>query len=237
MPRKRKTDTRWLKPRILILCEGEKTEPLYFKGLRADPGYSGLASVEIVVQDEEKNTARELVERAIELRTEANKERNPYAEVWVVVDRDGYTLHAQAFDQAAANTIFIAFSSICFEYWLVLHFKETTRAFAKCNDCIAYLKRNCLPGYEKRRDVYARLKDNIPQAIDRARRCRTTSPDVRNGVQPYQLNPFTNVDVLVRRLIHFDRLKDAQGRYRVLKMERGRPAPLGLGAEFDALCP
>jgi hypothetical protein len=66
---------------------------------------------------------------------------------------------------------------------------------------------------------------------------RGNSPDVRNGVQPYQINPFTNVDVLVSRLIHFDKLKDDQGRYLVLKMEGGRPAPLGLGAAFDALCP
>ncbi|KJU81411.1 hypothetical protein MBAV_006396, partial [Candidatus Magnetobacterium bavaricum] len=86
---KRKTGGRKTAITVLIVCEGEKTEPNYFKGLRRDLENSGI-NVKII--GEGYNTDS-LVERTIELRDESGYDR-----VWVVLDRDSFK--AQNFNRA-----------------------------------------------------------------------------------------------------------------------------------------
>ena len=135
MPKKRQTNKRKIKDRILILCEGEKTEPNYFNGLKRDKFRSNrLSALRIEIYDYGSNTAKELVKQAKSLKDDAKREKNPYDKIWVVFDRDGYTKHPQALDQASANGIRVAFSSISFEFWFLLHFTYTTRQFEKADD-------------------------------------------------------------------------------------------------------
>ena len=228
MPKKRKTNKQSAKPRILILCEGEKTEPCYFKRLRADRRYNALSSVEVVVFDEPANTARELVQSAIKHKKGAEREKDPYAEIWVAVDKDGYTKHPEAFDQAVANNIFMAFSSVCFEYWFLLHFTAARKALAKCDDLIEHLRKHYLAEYAKRGDYYETLRQDTKTAINHARQTRITCPDFQRGEKPYNINPFTNVDVLVERLIRFEELKDCNGKYMKLCIEPGMLLPVSL---------
>ena len=123
MPKKRLTNKRKPNKRILILCEGKETEPNYFKGLKQDTYHRNkLAALRIELYDSGKNTGKELVVEAKYLKKTANAEKNPYDAIWIVIDRDGYTKHPQTFDQANANKINIAFSSISFEFWFLLHF-------------------------------------------------------------------------------------------------------------------
>jgi len=215
MPKPRKQNARKTNPRILILCEGKETEPNYFNGLKADKSYHFLSSVDVVVYDTNKNTAKELVKEAITLIKEAKREKNPIFETWVVVDRDGYTKHPHAFDQAAANDVCIAFSSISFEYWLLLHFEYTTKAFRDCDQLIKHLKdKRFLPGYGKSSDIYAAVKVNTDTAIEHARQLRKNCPDLSPSAKPFDIDPYTNVDILVSRLIHIDTLKDDKGNFR-----------------------
>src|SRR5688572_18164547 len=98
-----------IKDRFLILCEGIETEPNYFNAIKKDLLYARkLAATRIVVHETRINTAKELIDLGLNLKKEAEKERNPYKEVWVVVDRDGYTQHPQSFDRARATGIRIA---------------------------------------------------------------------------------------------------------------------------------
>jgi hypothetical protein len=80
---KRKIDSRSERDRILIVCEGEKTEPNYF---RSFPVNSEV--VEIVIEGTGCNTVS-LVERAIQLINENSE--NPYNQVWCIFDRDFFT--------------------------------------------------------------------------------------------------------------------------------------------------
>lgn len=67
--------------RILIVCEGTKTEPNYFKSFR-------ITSAKVVVSGSGLVT-RSLVQHAIELR---NAEQDfPYDVVWCVFDKDDFT--------------------------------------------------------------------------------------------------------------------------------------------------
>jgi len=70
--------------RLLIVCEGEKTEPNYFKKFPVDKEI-----MEIYIEGEGYNTDS-LVEKAIELKDQAIKKKEPYNEVWCVFDRDNF---------------------------------------------------------------------------------------------------------------------------------------------------
>ncbi len=62
MPKKREKKKRQPNKRILILCEGEKTEPYYFQGLKNDKyTRNKLSALRIEISDTKKNTAKELI--------------------------------------------------------------------------------------------------------------------------------------------------------------------------------
>jgi hypothetical protein len=107
----RKVDIREVKQRFLIVCEGEKTEPNYFRSFR-------VPKVVIDVQGLGENPSR-LIESAKEL-----KSQDDYDRVWCVFDRDSWT--EQDFNNAIKNAnsegFGVAYSNEAFELWYILHF-------------------------------------------------------------------------------------------------------------------
>lgn len=101
------------KPTILIVCEGENTEPSYFNQFR-------LTSATVKPIGEGYNTFS-LVNRAIQLADEKN-----YEQVWCVFDKDDFSDNDfnNAIALAKANSFGIAYSNQAFEYWLILHFND-----------------------------------------------------------------------------------------------------------------
>lgn len=203
MPRARKTNTRKVRERILILCEGAKTEPNYFNGIRADKSQENqLTGLRIQVFDTKYNTAVELVKESIDLKKEAVKERNPYDSVWVVVDKDYYHKHPEAYDLAEKNNIQIAFSSISFEYWFLLHFGRFNISFNRSRDLERYLRdQNHYRAYKKSHNHYDTLRPKTYKAIANAKWLRKEI-QYDESIRPYHYNPFTNVDILVEYLLN-----------------------------------
>lgn len=109
----RAAPTRKLKPTILIVCEGENTEPSYFRQFK-------LTSATIKAVGNGSNTVS-LVQEAIKL-----MEKESYEQVWCVFDKD--TFPAENFNNAIlmaeARGINVAYSNQAFEYWLILHFED-----------------------------------------------------------------------------------------------------------------
>ena len=101
------------KPSILIVCEGENTEPSYFMQFR-------LTSATIKSIGEGYNTVS-LVNRAIEI---SNEEQ--YEQVWCVFDKDDFdnTDFNRAINIAQSNNFGVAYSNQAFEYWIILHFDD-----------------------------------------------------------------------------------------------------------------
>lgn len=202
MPKERKVNTRKVRERILILCEGEKTEPNYFNGIKADKKKEHqLTGLRIEVFDTIYNTAVELVKQAIDLKRQGNHERNPYDSVWVVVDLDGYHKHPEAYDLAEKNGIRIAFSCVSFEYWFLLHFGKFNIPFPKSKELERYLRENnYYRSYKKAANHYDKLRAKTQKAIANAKWLRKEVNYVE-GDRPYLYNPFTNVDILVEYLL------------------------------------
>ena len=101
------------KPTILIVCEGENTEPSYFSQFR-------LSSATIKPIGEGYNTIS-LVNRASELAKEID-----YEQVWCVFDKDDFNNNDfnNAIVTAEAQNFGVAYSNQAFEYWIILHFDD-----------------------------------------------------------------------------------------------------------------
>jgi hypothetical protein len=106
------------KPTILIVCEGENTEPSYFRQFK-------LSSATIKPIGEGYNTIS-LVKRAVQL----SKEKS-YDQVWCVFDADpkpDNPNQAKNFNDAVTlaekKGFGVAYSNQAFEYWLILHFDD-----------------------------------------------------------------------------------------------------------------
>lgn len=123
----RRAPTRSPLPLLLVVCEGEVTEPQYLSGFRRAQGANTVRlHVEAPGGD-----PRALVMRAAELRNEAadraRRERDDnlaYDEVWCVFDVDDHARLPAARALAEETGIHLAVSNPCFELWLILHFRE-----------------------------------------------------------------------------------------------------------------
>lgn len=120
------------KPKIVIVCEGKKTEPTYFEDFKKSHS-NGLVEVESIGGC---GVPISVVERAIEerkqLQAKARKSRDSFDlffEVWAVFDRDEHPVGQvpRALELAASNAIKIAYSNPCFEVWGLMHYKCCAR--------------------------------------------------------------------------------------------------------------
>jgi RloB-like protein len=182
------------------LCEGAKTEPNYFNSIKYDRDLSRkLLATQIEVYDCKFNTSFELVKKAKELMDTGKKQKNPYEEVWVVVDRDGYTKHPASSKMANDLGIKIAFSSPCFEFWILLHYEYSTAAHDNCDAVISKLKQH-IPSYEKAKGVYAHLKDKTEIAIRNETKMLAHYKQIDDD-RLWNRNPYSDTGELVARLV------------------------------------
>lgn len=159
---------------VLIVCEGEKTEPNYFRAL-IDDFRLNTANV-VVAKNIGGSSPRAIVDFALK---EYRKEKE-YDRVYCVFDKDRHTTYDNAQDRIRRAKLgkghsIIAIASVpCFEFWLLLHFVYTTKQFdighgSICANTIADLKRH-IPNYAKGDvDTYQITRDKLDLAIDRSK--------------------------------------------------------------------
>jgi hypothetical protein len=189
--------------RLLIVCEDEKSSKLYFESFKRDEKLKRqLSSVDIEVVHPKDHSPVGLVNEAKEKKKKAKRDRNPYNEVWIVLDKDGHANLDQALITASDNKISIALSIMCFEYWILLHFERTRKPFAKCDDIIGYIKKKHFENYEKNINAYTSLKDKIDTALEHAIWLMNQNQnDLDRGVKINDLSAYTDVHILVQKLI------------------------------------
>ncbi len=108
----------------LIVTEGEKTEPFYFKGIQKHIERKIGGRIDVVpaptieIQGEGCSTG-ELIERTDKLVKEA---KIIYQNIWVVFDKDDFEDFDQAIAAGMNRGYKVAWTNQAFEYWLYLHF-------------------------------------------------------------------------------------------------------------------
>lgn len=186
----RKVDTRNIRERFLIVCEGAKTEPNYFRSFRVN-----REVFEVDIHGFGRNTLS-LVEKAVEL-----KAGNDYDQVWCVFDRDSFParIFNAAFEKATHEGIKIAYSNEAFELWYLLHFQFYDSAI-KRKEYWKMLTQQLRHKYEKNSEtIYEELLELQGNAIRNAKRLYASY----TPCNPERDNPSTTVFELVEALNKF----------------------------------
>lgn len=202
------------KPRansFLIVTEGERTEPLYFKGIQKliKEKIGGMVDVieapEIDIYGEGCSTGK-LIEAADCIVKKANIF---YQNVWIVFDKDDFEDFDQAIWEGIDKGYQVAWSNQAFEYWLYLHFYYNESALhrnawiSKLNDIF---RQNHLGDGKYRKnyeDIYDQVNvyDGVNTAIKHAKR---RMADFENGQRkPSEYDPGTTVYKLVEALTEY----------------------------------
>lgn len=116
LDKKRKVAVRNVSVSFLIVCEGERTEPNYFKALIKDR-YSDIR--EVTIEGKGQGTVS-LIKETIAIRDKSDKE---FDRVWAVFDKDDFEDFNDAIKLATKNQILCAWSNESFELWYYLHFQ------------------------------------------------------------------------------------------------------------------
>ncbi len=205
--RGRRYATRNYRRRFLIVCEGEKTEPHYF---RAFPVSS---DVYLRVKGEGRNTTS-LVRVARKYADDAASANEPYDEVWVVYDHDDFP--DEKFNQAECDINTedrkreehwgAAWSNQSFELWYFLHFEYCESALHRDNvlqKLSKHLRSNSVIKNYKKNDsrMYEVLSDRQSQAIIYAKKLEQMHKIAPHGtLVPSKAHPCTTVHRLVEAL-------------------------------------
>ena len=185
---------------VYIICEGEKTEYIYFKAIKKarrlsniridiDPGTrSGSDPVNLIEYAKNKKIQEEYDDTV-------RKRRNTQC----VFDDDGRQYINQVLlDASKRPKVEVAFSNPCFELWYYLHYDYSTGAFTQ-SQMIERLKA-LIPDYTKDRNVFDMLPDRAT-AMERAEELRQHHASVGSKLTD---NPSTSVDKLVELLYSLD---------------------------------
>jgi len=188
--------------RVLIVCEGEKTEPNYFQELL---DHYRLNSANVEINGDCGSAPISVVQRAKDLFRTEQRNGIPFDRVYCVFDKDShdsYEAALQAVKIAKPKTKFFAINSIpCFEYWLLLHFVYSTQPFCgtvgakSAGDQVLEELKKYIPDYAKGDNGYFEsLISQLPQAIVYSKRSLKAAE--ASGTD----NPFTLVHELVEYL-------------------------------------
>lgn len=272
------------KNNIVIVCEGEDTEPAYledlkryvkgrFDDIRIVPFGSeakDAAARDVALKSRVKNNSRKSrttnapkstksghfywVKEEEDEETYEKYRAQPsryvreaqlfledgYVEAWAVYDYDKFPDHENARILADSDPrLNIAFSSVSFEEWLLLHFERNEKAFLKscckkakkdigCGDhfthdkndchgeiCVAgYLRENNLIPYftKSKRDLFSSY---TKPRLNLARVNASWVRSIDSGKRVFERNPYTDFDGLVARMFglndHYVWIGDAEG--------------------------
>jgi hypothetical protein len=181
------------------MCEGLKTEPNYFDGLRT---FYRLASANVKISGR-GNDPLSVVESAID-ELERDEDLN---RAYCVFDRDGHATYDAALRRVAesefgrTDRLFAVESVPCFELWILLHYVYSTRAYAQagqrsaCEQVMIELK-GYLPEYTKgHQSIFDQLSAKLGDAMRHANQLE------RHNLSTGSVNPATKVHKLVDYLI------------------------------------
>lgn len=115
------------RPIFYIFCEGERTEPDYFRALRNSLAPKLNINIEFPYVGAVPHT---IANHAVEFKkSEFRSKRrvssfNENDQVWAVFDRDQHPNFDEAVRLCKKNNVPVGRSNPCFEVWLILHFED-----------------------------------------------------------------------------------------------------------------
>lgn len=207
---KRGSKKRKIKPVVLIVTEGSKTEPVYFNHFR-----TRQKNIDVRVVGSRSSSGEtdygSLIRKATEYQDKDDLSFTNGDTVWIVADgdvnynnpnpiekKDTALSHARKLAKQKGMEMII--SNPCFEFWYLLHFRYTT-GFLKDYEAVEKFLTVHIPDYEKTKDVFLMLEKHLGEAIKRAKQLE--GYHLQNGNQlPFRItvNPYTEVYRLIEAI-------------------------------------
>ncbi|HEY9674425.1 MAG TPA: RloB family protein [Waterburya sp.] len=208
MPRKlnRRPPRRDIVRKIVIACEGSKTEPGYFESIRKE---LRLQTLQIVVLRHQGQTdPRSIIERVIEERQEMKRNQawTDGDSAWAVFDGDEHieqspTNWKSSIALAKKQKIQLAITNPCFELWYLIHFQDHFSQIPR-NRVINLLEKH-ISNYDKSMCLYPKpLKPLTEKAIQRAE--RIAAQIQRNELNEHSNPCCTGLPKLVQSLLNLE---------------------------------
>lgn len=180
---------------FMIVCEGEKTEPIYFKRHRK-------RNCNLIIKTPESKCTDpvNLVTFAKEqIRKEELDLKNGDA-IWCVFDCDENS--NENMDRAfktAGKDVRICLSNPSFELWFLLHFTSIVSKIFR-SEVIEKLK-EFIPDYGKNKDVYDLVVDKRAEAIKNAKKLIGLHKKSGINLISIESNPSTQVYVITEEIL------------------------------------
>lgn len=190
--------------RILIVCEDEKRSVEYFDALCTD---LELTAAEVRVCGEECGSAPSSVynyaKQAVEKDIQENGQDNAFDRAYCVFDKDDHgdyqsTLTAMKANPKHKGVTVIPITCIpCFEFWILLHFEQTTKPLesrkisAEIKKHLAHFKKEST----RYSELYSELRDKMAEAIKHSKIV------LRQVTESDTDNPSTNLHLLIEDLL------------------------------------
>ncbi|MBD2295764.1 RloB domain-containing protein [Anabaena sphaerica FACHB-251] len=168
----RRQPSRKITQKILIACEGSKTEPVYFKSIRNE---LRLPTLEIIILPHQSKTdPGNIIERLIEERQQMKNEKRWTTNdtAWAVFDGDEHIEISRnnwqkAINRANSQKIKLAITNPCFELWYLIHFQDHLSQINR--EKLIQLLNKYIPEYEKSISLYPKPLQSLTEtAIQRA---------------------------------------------------------------------
>lgn len=207
----RRAKPRRIKPVILIITEGEKSEPKYFEHFRTRQNNIELR----VVPNSRKGSKTDyasLIRKANRICEDDGVSSSFGDSVWIVADADVNYQAADAVNKknaalsearkkAGRKSFELILSNPCFELWYLLHLRYTTAHLPDYDAVRKALEQAGITDYEKHNDLYERLVSHTSEAVERAKRLEKFHTD-NGSTLPLGINanPYTEVYKLVEKL-------------------------------------
>ncbi len=196
---------------FLLAYEGNETEPTYFEALKKNYRFN-KDRIEIVSlrrdAKDTKSAPKYVFENLEKIKDEYDLGNND--ELWMIIDRDrnGKNIEKYSAKCKATLNFYFALSNPCFEFWLLLHLKDTTeftedelslifenRKVGRKKTYLKKLLSDILPdGYNETNLKPERFLQHIEDAIFRAKNMNVDGED-------YPKNLGTDVYKLIEKVI------------------------------------
>lgn len=186
---------------IAVFMEGTVTEPEYISSLLA---HLNIPKELVACFPSDHSDPKGLVDDAVDAKKRSERKAKKGGVVidswWVIVDTECGSLErkrnlSEAIQKARDNDIWLCQSDPSFEYWLLLHYKYSTKSFENSDQCLCDLKR-FMPDYKpnyKHPDMNI-LMSLIENAVQNASRLRKNHTSFGNK------SPRTDCDLLMRKI-------------------------------------
>lgn len=187
----RKQRTRLQRRVYIIVCEGEKTERIYFKKYQTNCRYCNMKI----------ETPNSKCTDPINLVKFANKQINKEHDViWCVFDCDENTNeNISKACKIAKKNVKICFSNPNFEYWFLLHYEYIITRLER-SEVINKLKKY-IPNYNKSEDFFDLLLDNRPKAITNSKKLNEMHEKNNIDLISIESNPSSQVHTIVEEIL------------------------------------